>query len=193
MAKGRRGATVAENHRPFSGKPVENRCVRRVALDSPFADDQRVDRRQIRLAEVEDGELVRRRDVRTGKPRVGEAGRPPARRSPREPARAHTTSRGRTRQTPRSASAARATPSAGSRAIRSALQARARVRLELGRAGREEVATAVRLAHEVDVVDLRRMRRRLHRRQARVRDRRRRQPRLDATCCTASPSGDAPS
>src|SRR5918996_4887686 len=49
--------------------------------------------------------------------------------------------------------------------------------VELRLAGREEVVHLVRLAHEEEVVLARRMRRRLDRRQPRVRDRRRRQPR----------------
>src|SRR5918994_3093749 len=47
---------------------------------------------------------------------------------------------------------------------------------ELVLVGREEVVDAVGLAGEEQVVDLRRMRRGLHRREAGVRDRRRRQP-----------------
>ena len=74
VAEGRGRAPVAEDRRPFGGKPVEDRSVRRVALDAPVADDQRVHRRQIRLAEVAHGELVRGRDVRAGKAELGEPG-----------------------------------------------------------------------------------------------------------------------
>ena len=73
MTEGRRRAAVADDRRPFGGKPFEDRGIRRVPLDAPVADDQRVDRRQIRLAELAHGELVRRRDVRAGEAEVGEA------------------------------------------------------------------------------------------------------------------------
>ena len=86
----------------------------------------------------------------------------------------------RRRRTRRSASAATATAPPGGRAGRCASQQPYpcwhSYCVERRAARREEVVHLVRLAHEIEVVDLRRMRGCLDRRQARVRDRRRRQP-----------------
>ena len=114
------------------------------------------------------------------KPSVAQRARPPRRRPRRRtPSSA---SRARARRTRRSASAARASARPDGRAARRA-RVISRSRASRGTASNavvargEEVVQVVGLAREVEVVDLRRVRGRLDRGEAGVRDRRRRQAR----------------
>ena len=59
----RRRAAVSDDERPLRSDRVENRRIRRPALDAAVAHDERVHRRRVRVAVGGNRELVRRRDV----------------------------------------------------------------------------------------------------------------------------------
>ena len=73
MTEGRGRAAVPDDCRPLGGKPLEDCGIRRMTLDPAVADDQRVDRRQIRLDERGHGPLVGSRDVPARKAELYEA------------------------------------------------------------------------------------------------------------------------